>query len=754
MTGWNPESVLLFGILLAGVWLLGLPFAECLIPMTPDAADHPGLIRRRWLVHYAAPILGFLLLCLGTYFLSITLRVGTDPIARVVLLVTAVMAGVLAWINRSPARARVHWAGLLGFGLLMALASVHVMGPVWAGWWHMANTVGNDGARYYMMIDFLRTQPWTSGVILDDTLIYPLYNRPLQHYSGALIASIFNVSSAISYSLAAGLAATLGMSALLLATETFFVVRGFRIRILCWIIAAALFGIGGSMLNIYYSGYLAQHFSVFLVVAALAGLGFSPADWRLAAWLVLFSVGLALGYSITLTFNFGILAVLTVALRWWAESWRPRLGFALLVAGVGGMGLSLLCAVWERQHLALSAVAARRNAQFVWGWMDSILRWSGMVNRYESVAQWRPIALMAACLAPGLLLAVALARALTTSRQRLGYTIVLLFYLLSGAFLLVQHADYLANKSSLYWTPVIMIGVLGAIAGAFGAKYKLARGSGVFLTILVLSWIGASSRVAIFHRELASGRFTQLDARTDELRATAVNYLHAHHLPLNRSTTILALDDSPERGLLIRQLFHEVAWQPQRIEAMWSEYNYRDQAGGYPAWFDTYRYDLLLVTDSTRAWDTPVIDWSCNRHSLILQVGPYLLFGPSATAVEAGEGLNFTRRDWDNPSGYRFPLTVAPTSGRLTIINRNRAQTMTLSFRCYGPKIDDPAQAVHLVWIDGRPLASVWSTPIYSDRRLWTDFTVVIALTPGVQALRIVPAKSSVDAVIGRISWE
>src|SRR5207249_657816 len=113
--------------------------------------------------------------------------------------------------------------------------------------WEMAYGTGNDGARYLMMVDYLRSKPWEWFHIITDPTYYGLIAHTLDHEAGAMLMSLLGTSAAIADSLVAVAAAVLAAAAFCLLFETIFSPVGWVVRYVVALFAVALLGFWGTI---------------------------------------------------------------------------------------------------------------------------------------------------------------------------------------------------------------------------------------------------------------------------------------------------------------------------------------------------------------------------------------------------------------------------------------------------------------------------------------------------------------------------
>src|SRR5579859_6275012 len=185
------DALFLLYAILAYSFVVGFPIARWLLGPTHSTEHGPQLSLR---VFYLAPIIGFTLLDSVVYGVSQVLSVGSDPIARpsaLVLLLGALAASV--WLFARQRTSPSIWAGVWFIPLVIGapLAAFNILYPIVIGHWEYAYSTGNDGARYLMMVTYLRSAPWEWFHVIVDPTYYRLIAHTLDHQAGATVASLF-----------------------------------------------------------------------------------------------------------------------------------------------------------------------------------------------------------------------------------------------------------------------------------------------------------------------------------------------------------------------------------------------------------------------------------------------------------------------------------------------------------------------------------------------------------------------------------
>lgn len=633
-----------------------------------------GFPARRWpeSALILAPPVGVLVLGLASYAVSSGLALGlsiTGP-----LVVATLLAVSLAYfsVSRQCRKDFLHifCANAWIVGIVFFLAPVsfaHVILPMLRQDWLMAYAIGNDGARYLMMIDYLQEHCWRYGDVVAQTLGYPMGNRPVMHYLSALPVSLFPVSSYLAYSISVALAAwSIAMSGMGVGLFLFRASRAVQIASAFLVFSAA--GLSGHLMTLYYTAFLGQYYAIIPLLVALVSFALiSAGKVRFLVWAVFIMLSTASVYSVGNVMVSLLVILLGLLFLMAFGELRPRRGAYCATALLGAAGLAFLLFRYELSQA--NHFFGGRNAGYDYGLFNSLLIMTGMISKYHDY-RGMLFSYKLAFAAPVLFLtAVALAQGLRQGLPR-AFCGVLCGLAFLYAYLYTTGQYYLVNKTSVFFLPVLLVSAPGILS--IGPIW---RGEGLLRLGLALATVLAVGGMA------AKG-LLDLTVTYETIAASRVTYISPQMLAAKREmlsrtgpVRIVSADAALERTLLMRQFFAEFAWQPLYGPDVWPEYGVRAEAP--PADFAAYSYDYLVAGLDVN--DT--MDYlACNRASLLFQFSDrFAVFDGSAGLVDFGP--NWTRRDYrllTREPVPRFGRSVVANSAEADFIVVDKRGGMTL----------------------------------------------------------------------------
>lgn len=650
--------------------------------------------------------LGFGLIHLTVFLGTKLVQEGTDRVALPALMF--LLMWTLVFVASPPGRRVLFgirgstrtWGVLIG---LFLVAGSHVLLPVLLGRWEMAFATGDDASRWYMVVSYFRTEVFEYLKVADRTLQWPLVERPLQSISGALIVSLFNTTPAIAYSISSAMAVIVAAFSLLFLYETWFKNEDGKSRWFIWVLIALFFGFFGVFTNIYYTGRITHHFSLYPVIASLGFVGVTDKGLRRWVWFSLWCVILAYCYSIRFSVNFVALAAFIIFFQWVSKEIGFRRAVVNMMALTAGLIVSSVAAYRELEFIVKGMVESngfllmQRGSDYGadGSMLDRILKWSGFLGTfdshelvkhwalffgalsgYEYVNQWALLFLLLGMIL--VMVCVALAQAFRSLRSQPSYMGLLAFNMLIGAILFARGNYFVAWKMSLYWPAYIFVGFLGFAGSLYYGSTAHRRKIGLFLLMFAGLYISMTARQLSDYMEMVEQRATKVDSQSyvmvDALKKSLPDCSNCRPL-------IFGFDYSPERHLLLREIFRDFDWQPLRGK----ELNFENDiiVRHTSAQMDQYRYAFLLYAN---AYKCEAFDFSGNLDSLIYEHFPIQIFGQKSSLLEPIEGME--PRIYGPYDKLRhcsvYGMEVTGNTARLVFANNGAHSWLDLTVRVYG----------------------------------------------------------------------
>jgi hypothetical protein len=393
-------------------------------------------------------------------------------------------------------------------------------------------------------------------------------------------------------------------------------------------------------------------------------------------------------------------------------------------------------------------MSVSRDTNFAWPFIDTAMRWAGIISRYEKSDVVKPDVLITLLVILSVICLVAILRSLNTKKgeKQYVYSGLMLYYIVSVSWLILAKKFYLVNKGSIYWPFIFFLGYIAFSFDMLDSKKKPARIGGLLLISLLMFYVIYSARLMPFYWNLAQDRYTKLDDVTDSMRATMSKYNNVH----GTMPEILGLDYAPERHLLLREFFREYRWQPVSDSTIWGEFNLlRD----HPKDYDDYNYNFLLYAPYAKAYECECVDLSGNNSSLIFDHPPFKLFSERSSYVEMIDGFEFNKGDWDeDKTCYHLFMLASKNKARLRFINNGGHEWLKLSFRYGGKDINTLKNNLSLA-VDDKPI--IMNPTDVTANEHGTDFTIKLNHLSGFKKVVISASKSKPDDVVNitRILW-
>ena len=737
------EPIFVLAALIAGSFFIGMPLAYYFT--RPLAAQSKNNI---FVFVYVAILLGYgQLLLISFYAMQYQLR-GANAVALPVFLASAIIALFFAiWAKERFFPLLKSNAGPLAFFfVLLLLATAHVLLPVVIGKWEMAYATGDDAARWYMVVNYYQTHPFEFGKPTEETLSWSSAQRPLHVISGAVIASLFHIKASFAYSISSASALVMAMTGFSLVYEGMFGVSNQRSRYILWIVAALFFAVFGSFINVFYTGRLTHHFSMYPVIAALGFIAIRDEGLRRLGWYCLWGVLLAHFYSIRFSVHFFAIGMAMIFFQMIGREINVQafaknsFAFAasLIVAGLS---------VYQEIHLMLKQL--QKGTKYLTmqlgstygadgSVLDRFFKWSGFLGTFESHESLKAFIQLGLTILIVLVFSFALIQAIKGFRRSSAYAGILVFNMGAAFVLFMTQKYYIALKLALYWPSYVLLGTLAfAMTLREDSRPKFRTTGNIFLVIAVI-YIAVSARQFFPYFHLVDERYTKVDHVTNEMRQVVARHLES--CP-DCDRRIFGFDLSGERHLLLREIFRDYKWQPLRGKSLNFEHDTVDKN---PARFNQYRYDILLFA-RTDICDS--FDFSGNNDALIYERFPFKIFSSNASLLEYGSGIEYgIYEEYDTVKRcYKYGGKVTDDRGEIVFANNGEHHWLEIVIRVFRKNgfPDDAGKPFSITANDsaGKPVIRV-----LKHAGEFVDFAVKISDLGRVRLLKLLITKNDPEA--------
>lgn len=541
--------ILLLAILSIAIYaVLGYPFARQLFGI-----DDKDKEINSFAVFFSAPIIGYLGFSFLVYVVSTTIGIGIGKFsvpllfALILLVLYTHSQGHLSLFKQSINFIRGKYFLICAFGLAWVIASFHIWSPLVLNNWEMAYSVGNDSTRYVAMIEYLQKSYWIYGGALVEPLNYPFGNRPLMHYQQALPNALYSVSIFSSYSISSIINTCLTFNAIVLLG----VVAYDKFSYFGMYVVALAVGLAGGLGNVYYSGFVAQYFSVLAIFFGLSSLYWvSSFKIRFVATLLALAV-VAASYSVGFAILVAVMLLVgrisqvllsNVSIRRFTKESLALLFVTLVVVYIFNYELKIAAEFFKPS----------RNLSFAFELDKAALYYSGIISKWHDIVSIPSYLLWLYLIVAIALPSATVAYAWQNRARSATWFYMCMVFLLFVAGLYLTGDFYLFNKHSVIFLPIILVVVFAILTDHLWMK-----GAGrlmVAFLILVISYAGYDT-LSTFHVELAKDRKTYIDQTVISSKQTLLNYL----VP---GETIYSADTGIERNLLMRVVYSQYQWLP------------------------------------------------------------------------------------------------------------------------------------------------------------------------------------------------
>lgn len=664
--------------------LVGIPAAYWFT--RPAAPAEPW---RPHLFVYVAALVGYGELHLASFLASQAAGFGMEFVAPTVAAVLGAYAAYF-WFRRRAELANTlgpeRWPLLLLFVVLL-VSALHVTLPVVLGRWEMAYATGDDAARWYMVVTYFQRHVFHYAGMTEETLRWPMVERPLQAESGATIKAIFHTRASFAYTASAASAVAMAVLAFNLVFEGMFGIARRWLRPVLWLVTGTFFSVFGAFTNIFYTGRTTHHFSMFAVLASFGFVAFAPRGLRRWAWFCTWCILLAYIYSIRFSVNFAMAASAILVFEWIGRRYDFRtlvtqgagLWAAVLVAG-GAAYPEIIYIVDSLREKGTAFLLLQRNPSYGadGALIDRTLKWSGFLGTFETHENLAPAWQTGLLVLVAFVAAVALVQVIRGLRSSPAYTGLIAASVVSATMLFVRQNFYVAWKLALYWPSYVLLGYLAVTCWLLAGSRRLGRVAGVILVVVILGYIAVTTRQLGYYFYMVDDRYTKVDQATTRLRDLVERDRAQHPGSTGR---IFGYDLSAERHLLLREIFRHFPWQPVRGNG----FNFvNDMMVESPEQLDQYRYEYLIYVP---AYGSEPIDFSGNASALIGTSGPFQLYGAHSSLLEikSGTELNMYGPWNEERHCWNYGAVLTEPSAELVFANNGNHDWLEVVVRVEAP---------------------------------------------------------------------
>lgn len=718
MSNFAIEPLFVLAALMAVSFFIGMPLAYYFTrPLSTQGKNNVFVFT------YVAALFGYGQLHLASFLATQFAGRGTNAVVLPVTLVSAAIAlFFLFWAKeRVLPSLKFNAKPLAIFFVLLLLATAHVMFPVVIGKWEMAYATGDDASRWYMVVNYFQTHVFDYMQVTEETLKWGMRERPLQNISGAIIASLFHTQASFAYSVSSASALVMAVIGFCLVYEGMFGIVSQKSRYTLWIITALFFSVFGSFINIFYTGRITHHFSMYSVIAALGFVAIRDEGLRRFWWYCLWSILLAYIYSIRFSVNFIGVGIAIVFFQLIGK----EIGIRAFVKNAAGLVFSFFVAsIAAYQELKAILESLKTQGMFFLmlqrdpGYgadgtlLDRIFKWSGFIGTYESHESIPLIIQLGLFLLILLVFSIAFTQAVRSFRHHSSYTGLFLFSLFSAITLFVTQNFYVAWKLALYWPSYVLLGYLAfALNLSENSQPKLRLRGKILLTIAIV-YIILTARQFFPYFKMVDERYTKVDQITNEMQQEVARYFERCQ---GCKRDIFGFDLSTERHLLLREIFRGYPWQPIRGKKINFE---NDMASKHPENFDQYRYGVLLYA---KTYKCEPFDFSGNRDALLYDNFPFQIFGARSSLLEPISGIEM-RMYGPYDETRHCPVyggEMTDNTARLVFANNGAHSWLDLTLRVYGGGSESLDQSLALTATAGTSaVENLGRTQDYSEYRV------------------------------------
>ncbi len=536
-------------------------------------------------------------LLIGRSIMALT-KEGTDSF-YFLLLMFPICGLIISYINDYKKNIRKYLSVLSAIPLLLI--------PIWQPLrlliqnnWSFAQGVGDDGARWFMMENFLRDDPFQIWQELPAVLRYQFDGRSASLIASALLNSFAELPVGVSTTSVYLFSFMCACLCVIFAINRIFpqMTKPISTNSLL-IMTLILLSIPTTFTNLFFSGRLTQVFSILPFFGLVFTCSFEVNLIRRFVLYGLWSNFFTLSYSlrflpICLAFillNEYLLGTLKLkrSVKDHKEVLFCVLGLLvswIFVSYSEFIGISKWTLAYKGTGYGLFGKTLYQNA----------LVWSGFISTWTSLSELSQLDYIYIILL--FLVILYLFKDIAQNRlsllplQARGIVTFTVFFPIALAYLLFKQDHFLIYKLATYF-PYYALSTL-IIVWVYVESRRISFLKGAIITLLVLSvsW-NFSTKIFNIYSILVTERSSYLDSRVDTLKTL----LEEADLVGMKRSLIFGYVQQPESHLLTRAAFSNWGWIPLREEGMLHDYEIRNLER---VDLDNVNYDFVLVRGSQK----------------------------------------------------------------------------------------------------------------------------------------------------------
>ncbi|MCX6170076.1 MAG: hypothetical protein NTX65_12085 [Ignavibacteriales bacterium] len=632
----------------------------------------------RYKIILASPLLGFLVFNLIVFTLSGLLKSGVDKLALPVMLILVLL--VIAFYVKNMNEIQLFFSIIKSNMLLLIIIGVivipiaifHIVFPMIKYSWLMSYSIGNDGSRYLMMVDYLQKQRFMYGVTLNQTLFYPMANRPLMHYAMAIPVSLFHTNGFISYSAVSSMFSIFSSLSLGLLISSLFNNKGV-IRTV--ILSSIVFGTFGFFLRLYYEGFVGQYYAAFPFLFMLSIISI---DKKTSKHFVFLLFGFIVNSAMYSTGNTVLLVLFMIALiipeyiiR--DKSYKHAAIFVLILALT--CLISLFIFSYELHKYNPSDFVSQRNAGYDYGLTLSLLNLSGLLSKHFQIADVGTLTTYIYAFFI-IFFSTSVYLMLKEKKKVISFASLFIISIITIILLYRTYNYYFLNKVSTLLMPLFFLSPIYFLSTINFKKFSIIKAILPFVSLLIIGlFVYSGYKNLRLFAEIADQRKTNVDSEMIKMK---------DHLLINNpfERKIFVIDYGLERHLLLRQFFKEFQWQPIKDESLWAEFMYKRDS--YPKEFDDYENNILLVGNDL----TDPVDYSADKDYLIYSNNYFSIYNKTASYFDFDLSwkYQFLERIQKGSSHVdKYSKTTKDTTSIITFVNNGEFGKLQVEFECKNP---------------------------------------------------------------------
>jgi len=600
------------------------------------------------------------------------------------LLILTPLGGLCLFASKSLFR--LNFAYFRNFLKVLIVMPLYIWVPLHiliSNKWYFAEGVGDDGARWFMMENYLKSHKFNIWNPVETTLRFTFDGRGISLVSNALVRTLFNppsgVATTVSYLFAVSCAGLLAGSFLINSVgKVFYRTTSGNI---CYFLFAFSFGSIGTICNLFFSGRLTQVFSIFpffaLIFTSIFIESFKSRVFNFAFWVSVF----ALSYSARYILLAAVIVMVTeVRIQSINSLKKTRLEIIVhgFVAVFVSTATALMVSFAEVRNISNLLLNDRGPDYGLFGKpiIQNILVWSGHLSTWNAVSELPKtviaVLILAAAIIPiGILFNISLKKKQNSLKDfSIIYSVSLSFFL--GLLLIgFLHSFYLVYKLSTYFPYLALVSftmiLIELVISSPKTPIKI-----ITISSLCLLFVGSYVLVLPLQIDTYSSIISSRESSISQQLLDARNIVDA----TGKEKRVYGYITDPESQLLTRAVFSDNLWEP----LVSSDYDFSSEIVPHPK--SDSPVDWLLVRKNLKC---QLVNFTSNK--IVYKAKNLYIFGNQSSFVEFGSGMKSSNMDADiklKCPGNRFEYRAVSKKGNFKFINGYRVNRILLSFKTWG----------------------------------------------------------------------